>query len=115
MILVQDGPPDLSTVHKAVRARPPKRYGGISSAIETKGGVTKIDRQAAQRAVRYVKSNSRTQEENPEEYLSIHPDSGLVVLSGKELDLTTPARRDDSVDESSRSKPTSAQPSTEST
>jgi PLD-like domain len=91
VILVQDGPPDLSTVHKAVRFRPPKRYGGISSAIETKGGVAKIDRQVAQRAVRYVKSNSRTQEENPEEYLSIHPDSGLVVLSGKELDLNVPA------------------------
>ena len=41
--------------------------------------------------MRYVKSNSRTQEENPEEYLSIHPDSGLVVLSGKELDLNVPA------------------------
>jgi RNA helicase-like protein len=37
--------------------------------------------------VRYVKSNSRTQEE----YLSIHPDSGLVLLSGKELDLNVPA------------------------
>jgi phosphatidylserine/phosphatidylglycerophosphate/cardiolipin synthase-like enzyme len=36
VILVQDGPPDLSTVHKAVRSRPPERYGGISSAIETK-------------------------------------------------------------------------------
>jgi phosphatidylserine/phosphatidylglycerophosphate/cardiolipin synthase-like enzyme len=40
VILVQDGPPDLSTVHKALR-RPPKRYGGISSAIETKGRVAK--------------------------------------------------------------------------
>jgi hypothetical protein len=90
VILVQDGPPDLSTVHKALR-RPPKRYGGISSAIETKGGGAKIDRQVAQRAVRYVKSNSRTQEENPEEYLGIHPDSGLVVLSGKELDLDVSA------------------------
>ena len=88
---MQDGPPDLTTVHKAVRSRPPKRYGGISSAIETKGGVAKINRQTAQPAVRYVKSNSRTQEENPGEYLSIHPDSGLVVLSGKELDLNVPA------------------------
>jgi hypothetical protein len=91
VILVQDGPPDLSTVHKAVRSRPPKRYGGISSAIETKGGMAKIDRQTAQRAVRYVRSNSRTQEENPEEYLGMHPDSGLVVLSGKELNLDVPA------------------------
>ena len=91
VIVVQDGPPDLTTVHKAVRSRPPRRYGGISSAIETKGSVAKINRQTAQRAVRYVKSNSRTQEENPEEHLSIHPDSGLVALSGKELDLNVPA------------------------
>ena len=56
--------------------------------METRGGAAKIDRPTAQRAVRYVRSNSRTQEENPEEYLSIHRDSGKVVLSGKELDLS---------------------------
>ena len=92
VVLVQDAPADGSIVHKAVRSRPPKRYGGISSAVETRGGVAKIDRPTAQRAVRYVKSNSRTQQENPEEYFSIHPDSGEVVLSGKELDLNVPAK-----------------------
>ncbi len=91
VILVQDGPSDLSIVHKAVSAKPPKQYGGISSAVETRGGVAKIDRPTAQRAVRYVRSNSRTQEENPEEYLSIHRDSGKVVLLGKELDLNVHA------------------------
>jgi phosphatidylserine/phosphatidylglycerophosphate/cardiolipin synthase-like enzyme len=30
VILVKDGPPDGSVVHKAVRSKPPKRYGGIS-------------------------------------------------------------------------------------
>ena len=87
VILVQDGPSDLSIVHKAVSAKPPKRYGGITSAVETRGGAAKIDRPTAQRAVRYVRSNSRTQEENPEEYLSIQRDSGKVMLSGKDLDL----------------------------
>lgn len=91
IILVQDGPPEPSTIHKAVRSKPPKRYGGISSAVETKGGVAKVDRTAAQRAVRYVKSNSRTQEDNPEEYLGIHLDSGDVTLSGKDLDLSVSA------------------------
>jgi len=91
VILVEDRPQELSTVHKAVRSKPPKRWGGISSAVETKSGVAKIDRTVAQRAVRYVKSNSRTQEENPEEYLSIHPDSSVAILSGKDLSLDVPA------------------------
>jgi hypothetical protein len=56
VILVQDGPPDLSTVHKALR-RPPKRYGGISSAIETKGGVAKIVRLGA--LTRFLKGTPR--------------------------------------------------------
>ena len=50
--------------------------------------MTKIDRQAAQRAVRYVKSN-RTQEENLGGVPKHTPDSGLVVLWGKELDSGT--------------------------
>ena len=49
VILVQDSPSDLSIVHKAVSAKPPKRYGGISSAVETRGSVAKIDRPTAQR------------------------------------------------------------------
>ncbi len=91
VIVVDDRPSDGSTVGKAVHSKTPKRYGGISSAVETKGGVAKIDRSTARHAVRYVKSNSRTQEENPEEYLSIHPDPGVVVLSGRKLDLDVPA------------------------
>lgn len=87
VIVVQDDPTAPSIVHKSVFRKPPRRYGGISSAVETKGGVAKIDRPTAQRAVRYVRSNSRTQEDNPEEYLSIHVDSETVVISGKEQDL----------------------------
>jgi hypothetical protein len=91
VILVQDDPTAPSIVHKSVFRKLPRRYGGISSAIETKRGVAKIDRTVAQRAVRYVRSNSRTQEENPEECLSIHSDLGVVILSGKELDLGVPS------------------------
>ncbi|MBA2443193.1 MAG: hypothetical protein H0V53_12430 [Rubrobacter sp.] len=90
VLLVQDAPSDTSTVHRAA-AKPPKRYGGISSAVQAKNGVAKIDRPSAERGVRYVKSNSRTREENPEESLGIHLDSGEVILSGEPLDLDAPA------------------------
>ena len=86
VILVQDAPPEPSIVHRAA-AKPLKRYAGISSAVQAKGGMVKIDRPAAQRAVRDVKCNWRTREENPEESLSIHLDSGEISLFGKPLDL----------------------------
>jgi hypothetical protein len=86
VILVQDAPPETSIVHRAA-AKPPERYGGISSAVQAKGAMAKIDRSTAKRAIVHVKSNWRTREENPEESLSIHLDSGQVSLSGKPLDL----------------------------
>ena len=86
VILVQDAPPETSIVHRAA-AKPPKRYGGIPSAVQAKGSMAKIDRPTAKRAIIHVKSNWRTREENPEESLSIHLDSGQVSLSGKPLDL----------------------------
>lgn len=89
VILVQDAPPETSIVHRAA-AKPPKRYGGISSAVQAKGGMAKIDRTTAQRAVTYVRSNWRTREENPEESLSIHLDSGEISLSGRPLNLDAP-------------------------
>lgn len=89
VILVQDAPPETSIVHRAA-AKPPKRYGGISSAVQAKGGMAKIDRPTAERAITHVRSNWRTREENPEESLSIHIDSGEVSLSGRPLDLDAP-------------------------
>lgn len=86
VVLVQDAPPETSIVHRAA-AKPPKRYGDISSAVQAKGGMAKIDRPAAQRAIRHVRSNWRTREENPEESLSIHLASGQISLSGNPLDL----------------------------
>lgn len=86
VILVQDAPPETSIVHRAA-AKPPKRYGAISSAVQAKGGMAKIDRPTAKLAVRHVKSNWRTREENPEESLSIHLASGEISLSGRPLDL----------------------------
>lgn len=89
VILVQDAPPETSIVHRAA-AKPPKRYGGISSAVQAKGGMAKIDRTTAQRAITHIRSNWRTREENPEESLSIHLDSGEISLSGRPLDLNAP-------------------------
>lgn len=89
VVLVQDAPAETSIVHRAA-AKPPKRYTGISSAVQAKGGVAKLDRPSARKAARYVRSNWRTREENPEESLSIHLDSGEAALSGKPLDLNPP-------------------------
>jgi hypothetical protein len=41
--------------------------------------------------VRYIKSNSRSEESNPEEYLTINTETSQVVLSGKKLDLEVSA------------------------
>ncbi|WP_119068765.1 phospholipase D family protein [Rubrobacter indicoceani] len=89
VILIQDAPSETSIVQRAA-AKPPKRYGGIASTLQAKGGVAKIDRPAANKVVRYVKENWRTREENPEESMSLHLDSGEVLLSGKSLDLNPP-------------------------
>jgi hypothetical protein len=81
------GPPAPSVVHKLVIPRRSKRYEGVGQAIPTRNGRAKIDRQTAARAIRYIKSNSRSEGENPEEYLGIDLESGRMVVSGRTLDL----------------------------
>jgi len=86
-IIIEEKPPKATIVNKLVTPRTPKQYEGLSQIITTEKGVARIDRQTRVRAVQYVKSNTRSQEENPEEYLSLYPESRRAVLSGKELDL----------------------------
>ena len=99
VVLVQDGPPEPSIVHKAVSRKPPKRFAGISSAVETKRGVAKIDRTVAQCAVRYVRMR-----EYPPVVLSMNAGQdtfgseirkrALIVYTGASLpDHTGEARR----------------------
>lgn len=80
-------PPTPSVVQKMVSPRTSKKYEGISQALPSRNGRVKIDPQSASKAVRYIKSNSRAEGENPEEYMSVHPETGRVVVSGKTLDL----------------------------
>jgi hypothetical protein len=68
----------------------PKRFTGLSEVIRSNKGVAKLDRPTASRAVKYIKSNSRSEESNPEEYLTIDRENGRVILSGKVLDLEVP-------------------------
>jgi hypothetical protein len=74
-----------SIVQKMLKT--PKRFTGLSEVIHSNKGVAKLDKSTASRAVKYIKSNSRSEESNPEEYLTIDKDTGQVVLSGKELEL----------------------------
>lgn len=86
-IIIEEKPPQLTIVHKMVKPHIPKQYEGLSQIIPVDKGVARLDRQGQIRAVQYVKSNARTEEDNPEEYLSIYPETRQVVLSGQELDL----------------------------
>lgn len=83
-------PPTPSVVHKVLYPRTSKKYEGISQALPSRNGRVKIDAQSASKAVRYIKSNSRAEGENPEEYMSVHPEMGRIVVSGKTLDLQPP-------------------------
>lgn len=83
-------PPTPSVVHKMLSTRSSKKYEGISQALPSRNGRVKIDAQSAAKAVRYIKSNSRAEGENPEEYMSVHPETARVVVSGKTLDLSPP-------------------------
>lgn len=86
-IVIDDRPPAPTIRHKLLVSRTPKQYQGLSQILTPNRGVVHITRQLRSQVVQYIRSNSRSSEENPEEYLSIYPDSGEVVLSGKKLDL----------------------------
>jgi hypothetical protein len=86
-IVIPEKPPAPNIIHKLITLKTPKQYEGLNQVITSEKGVARIDKNTRLRAVQYVKSHVRTEEENPEEYLSIYPEVGRVVLSGKELDL----------------------------
>jgi len=86
VVVVSDTLPAPSIIQKVIR-KTPKRFTGLAEVIRSNKGVTKIDKPTASRAVKYIKSNSRSEESNPEEYLTVDKDTERVVLSDKELDL----------------------------
>lgn len=79
--------PEPSVVHKVVAPRRSRKYEGIGQAIPARNGRASIDPQTAAKAIRYIKSSSRSKDENPEEYLSVHLETGRIVVSGRTLDL----------------------------
>lgn len=81
------GPSAPSVVQKLVMPRRSKKYDGVGQAIPAPNGRARIDRQTADRAIRYIKSNSRSEGENPEEYLTLRLDTGQMEVSGRTLDL----------------------------
>jgi PLD-like domain len=87
LVAVPESPPGLSIIHKMLKT--PKRHTGLSEVIRSKNGSALVDKPTASRAVKYIKSNSRSAESNPEEYLTLDENTGRIILSGKELDLET--------------------------
>ena len=97
IIIIEERAPQPSIIHKLLVPKIPKQYDGLSTVMTSEKGAVRLDSVARQRAVRYVKSNIRTENDNPEESLSIFPQSGRVILSGKDVDLDVKAddvRRD---------------------
>lgn len=86
-IIIEERSPQKTIINKLFTPRIPKQYEGLSQVITVNKGMARLDRQTRVRAVQYVKSNSRSSDENPEEYLMIDSASGIVLLSGKDLDL----------------------------
>lgn len=87
-IVIEEKPPQSPIIHKMFTARIPKQYEGLNGIINVdKTGIARVDKQTRNRAVQYIKSNSRTDTHNPEEYLRVYPETGQVILSGRDLDL----------------------------
>lgn len=87
ILVIDERPLQPNIIHKMINVKVPKQYEGLSQIISSDRGLARLDRQVRNRAVQYVRSNTRTQDENPEELLSIHLQTGEVILSGRKLDL----------------------------
>lgn len=87
ILIVHDRPPEPTVINKFLQQKTPKAYAEISNVLQNVKGAVRIDKATAIRAVQYVKGNSRTTDNNPEEFLSIYPETGQVILSGKEISL----------------------------
>jgi len=88
VIVVIDRPPAQTIIGKIVSQRLPKQYSGLGGIFAPDNkGVVRIDGEKAARSIHYVKSHSRTETTNPEQFLSIYRETGQVILSGKKFDL----------------------------
>jgi hypothetical protein len=85
VVVVPEKPSGPSIIRKMLRT--PKRISGLPEVIRSKNGSAQVDKATARRAVKYMKSNSRSEEGNPEEYLTLDQNTDRVILLGKELDL----------------------------
>lgn len=87
IVAVEDGSPENGIVQKVVSTQTPKHFAGLAGVVSKSKGYAQLDRRGRGRAVEYVKSNRRTAQSNPDEYLSLNVRRGTAELSGKSLDL----------------------------
>lgn len=91
IIAVEDGSPENGIVRKVVSSKTPPHFAGLSAVVPKNRGAATFDAAARTAAIRYMKSNLRTEKSNPEEYMSVNVPEGAVELSGKRLDLSVSA------------------------
>lgn len=60
ILVIHDGPPAPTIIHKLVTTKTPKHYDGLSQVITSDKGVFHITRQIKAQVIQYIKSNSRT-------------------------------------------------------
>ncbi|MCU0426864.1 MAG: hypothetical protein MUF71_14690 [Candidatus Kapabacteria bacterium] len=87
VILVRDAPPQPTIITKIISQKTPRQYMDLNRIVASERGVMRLDRKVALQAVQYIKSSSRTETENPTEYVSIDAPSGTVIVSGKQVSL----------------------------
>jgi hypothetical protein len=87
VIVIREGSPQITTISKMLQIRLPKHYENLNQIIPRDKGFARMDFQTRTRAVQYIKSNVRTEDDNPEEFLSIDTEKQKVILSGHNLEL----------------------------
>jgi hypothetical protein len=89
IIVIDDLLPQPTIIQKFISQKPSKSIIEAQRLIQNDKGIVKIDRKTALNVIQYVKNSTRSETDNPDEYLSIHIASKKVILAGKELDLLT--------------------------
>ena len=83
IIVIRDSIPEPTVIQKIIDNPVPKVYQELSRSLTPDKGVTRIDRKIALSTINYIKSNSRTEEVNSEEVLSINVYEKIIYYAGK--------------------------------
>jgi hypothetical protein len=87
-ILIDDRPtPSDPIIFKVLTQKTPPQYAGLSQILTPDRGLVRVTKHIRARVAQYVRSQVRTEKENPEEYFSLFLDTQKATLSGRPLSL----------------------------